>query len=333
MRTITDYMMNLHKELMEKRQIADNTASQYIRSLYSLNSDRPFTNLSWLKNVASVDARLSEYAESTQKTLLSTIVSTLSLVKDKPTYKKIYSHWYSEMMERTNADKGKDTSQKTDKQEKNWLSWDVVKGHEERLQKEVEELVKNKELTAGQWDTVLSYMVLSLYTQFAPRRNQDYQFMKVVTDSKQATKDDTNYIVLNSGEFIFNKYKTAKSHGAQTFPIPAPLMSIIKTYLSAHPLAKKKSKVGIQFLVSFKGEPLLAVNAITRILNRIFGKNVGSSMLRHIYLSSKYDVTEMDADADKMGHTSGVQHSYMKGKGEGEVAEGSQNVDIPMLNG
>ena len=321
--------MNLHKELVDKRGIADNTASQYIRSLYSLNSERPFTNLSWVKNVASVDARLSEYAESTQKTLLSTIVSTLSLVKDKPTYKKIYSHWYSEMMERTNSEKEKDTSKKTDKQEKNWLSWEVVKGHEERLQKETEELVKNKDLTAGQWETVLSYMVLSLYTQFAPRRNQDYQFMKVVRDVKNATNTDTNYIVVDTKEFIFNKYKTAKSHGSQTFPIPAPLWSIISLYLSAHPLGKKKTKGGFQFLVSHKGEPLLAVNAITRILNRIFGKSVGSSMLRHIYLSTKYDVKEMDEDADKMGHTSGVQHSYMK-SGEGE---GSQNVDIPMLNG
>ena len=54
------------------------------------------------------------------------------------------------------------------------------------------------------------------------------------------------------------------------------------------------------------------MNAITRILNKIFGKNVGATMLRHIYLSAKYDVKEMNDDSDKMGHTSGMQHEYMK---------------------
>jgi hypothetical protein len=35
-------------------------------------------------------------------------------------------------------------------------------------------------------------------------------------------------------------------------------------------------------------------------------------MLRHIYLSAKYDVSEMNEDAEKMGHTSGMQREYMK---------------------
>jgi hypothetical protein len=44
----------------------------------------------------------------------------------------------------------------------------------------------------------------------------------------------------------------------------------------------------------------------------VFGKQIGSSMLRHIYLSSKYDIDEMKKDADAMGHSLGVQKEYMK---------------------
>ena len=91
MKVISPFMMTLHKELKDKRNIADITASQYIRTLYSLNSERPFNNLAWLKNTESVEMRLSEYAESTQKTMLSTIVSTLSLMSDKSSYKKIFA--------------------------------------------------------------------------------------------------------------------------------------------------------------------------------------------------------------------------------------------------
>ena len=338
MRGVSEYMMALHKELKENRGVADATASQYIRTLYSLNNDRSFANLAWLKNIESVSNRLTEYAESTQKTALSVIVSVLSLVKDKPTYKKIYAHWYNIMMAYANADKDKDTTKKTDKQDANWLSWDVVMAHVKRLAEESKGFA-GKDLTAGNWDTVLSYMVLSLFTEFAPRRNQDYQLMYVVKSDKQVKEDDMNYLVLDSKKFIFNKFKTAKSHGQQVFPIPNDLFVVIQHYLASHPLIRGSTltkKVTaksppLPFLVQHDGSPLTAVNAITRILNRIFGKNVGATMLRHIYLSSKYDVTEMNEDAEKMGHTSAMQHEYMKGGAEGTEDATAVEVVVPTM--
>jgi hypothetical protein len=323
MKTVSEYMMLLHKQLKEERDVADLTASQYIRTLYSLNNNRPFSNLAWLKQKDSVATRLSEFAESTQKTALSVIVSALSLVKDKPTYKKIYSHYYNEMMMRSKASREQDTSVKSEKQDANWLSWEVVQAHEERLKEEASNLPATG-LTVGQWETLLSYIVLSLYTHFDPRRNQDYQFMNVVKTPKQATDDGKNYYVLDTKQFIFNKYKTAKTHGQQVFAVPDALVSALTLYLSRHPLSKKKKTGGFPLLSHLDGTPLTAVNAITRILNRIFGKRVGSTMLRHIYLSAKYDVAEMNETAEKMGHTGAVQREYMKAE-----PEGVQTVDIP----
>ena len=302
-------MMQLHKELKDARDLADVTASQYIRILYKLNSDRPFNNLAWLKSVESVEMRLQEYAESTQAGMLSTIVSALTLMNQKSSYKKIFAYWYNRMMDKNTEQKNKDTSQMSATQEKNWLSWDVILSHEKRLQEEAEKIVKQKILSTADWNTLLSYMVLSLYTKFSPRRNQDYQFMKVVKTEKQATNMDFNYYIMDKHEFIFNKYKTAKIHGEQRFEVPANLVAVIDLYLKKHPGI---SKGPYFFLVSQDDVALPSVNSITRILNRIFGKNVGTTMLRHIYLSSKYDVAEMNEDAERMGHTSGVQHDYMK---------------------
>ena len=314
MKNITPFMIALHKELKDKREIADITASQYIRTLYSLNSELPFKNLAWLKNTASVELRLENYAESTQKTMLSTIVSTLSLNKTS-SYKKIFAYWYNRMMEKSNEARNVDSSVKTPKQEKNWLSWDVILGHEKRLEDEV--LSINK-ATPVDWPTILAYMVLCLYTKFSPRRNQDYQFMKVVRTAKQATDKDFNYYVMDTNQFIFNKYKTADSHGEQVFDVPPELVHSIQLYLKFHPA---KSVKPYQFLVLPDGSPLPSVNSITRILNRIFGRNVGTTMLRHIYLSHKYDVTEMNEDSERMGHTSGMQREYMKAE--------TQHVNIP----
>ena len=323
MKSVSDYMMTLHRELQSQRNLADSTASQYIRSLYAMNNKKPFSNLAWLKNEKSIEQRISEYARSTQKTLYSVIVSALSLVKDKPTYKKVYTHYYNQMMALNKEEQERDKSEMTETQEENWLDWSVIKGHEERLKEEAESL-KGKELTPAQWETMLSYMLLSLFTNFEPRRNQDYQFMYVVKSPKQATDETKNYITLSEPrQFIFNKYKTAKTHGTQTFPVPSSLDSVLQTYLSAHPLLRSTKsatldkKVGIKensipLLVSFDGKPLGAVNAITRILNRIFGKRVGSTMLRHIFLSNKYDVAEMNGTAEKMAHSANVQRDYMK---------------------
>ena len=319
-------MMELHKELIAKREITDSTASQYIRTLYKLNADRPFNNLSWLKNIDSVHIRLDDYAESTKKSAVTSIVSALSLVKDKPTYKKIYAYWFTEMMERINSQKNTDTTKKSEKQEENWLSWDVIKGHLNRLHEEVQPYLSQPVVNASQWETLLSYMILSLYTEFAPRRNQDYQLMKVVKKESQATDENTNYLVLDGMKFIFNKYKTAKTHGRQTFDVPSRLNDVFFIYFRFHPLLHGKKisvKTGeIPLLVNYNGTTLSAVNSITRILNRVFGKRIGATMLRHIYLSSKYDVEAMNDDAEKMAHSSSVQHDYMKG---GEV----QVVTIP----
>ena len=316
MKVISPFMMTLHKELKDKRNIADVTASQYIRTLYSLNSERPFNNLAWLKNTESVEMRLSEYAESTQKTMLSTIVSTLSLMSDKSSYKKIFAYWYNRMMDKSTEARNTDTSVKTPKQEKNWLSWDVILAHEKRLAEEADRIVKQKVLSASDWNTLLSYMILSLYTKFSPRRNQDYQFMKIVKSEKQATNLDFNYYITDKHEFVFNKYKTAKAHGEQKFEVPTDLVNVINLYLKKHPGVSKSPYF---FLVQADDTPLPSVNSVTRILNRIFGKNVGTTMLRHIYLSAKYDVSEMNEDAEKMGHTSGMQREYLK----------AESVEIP----
>ena len=68
-----------------------------------------------------------------------------------------------------------------------------------------------------------------------------------------------------------------------------------------------------RLLVNNDGSPLPSVNSITRLLNRAFGKNIGSSMLRHIYLTSKYkDVNkEMAKDANAMAHSSAEQKNYI----------------------
>lgn len=321
-RMSNEYMLQLHKKLTEKtygdppRNLSDTTASAYIKTLTILNGKKPFKNLSFLKKVEDISTVLGAYAESTQKTLLATIVSVLDLEKDKAGYKKVYKFYHDKMMEKSNIAKKQDTSEATETQKENWVEWKDVEAKREELKKATDEFVNNKTLTATHWNTLLSYLVLSLYTEVQPRRNQDYLDMVVKHIPKVHKKNtvenlpkDKNYLVVIGKvptTFVFNKYKTQKTYGTQTITIPERLREVISLYL------KFLSKGQEALLVTQAGEPITATNAITRILNKVFGKKIGSSMLRHIYLSSKYDITDMKEDANAMGHSLEEQKAYLK---------------------
>ena len=53
---------------------------------------------------------------------------------------------------------------------------------------------------------------------------------------------------------------------------------------------------------------------MTNAFKEYTGKNISSTLLRHIYLSEKYGETlkEMKKDADIMGHSMDMQKDYVK---------------------
>jgi len=312
----SEFMLQLHKRLCEKtygdppRTLSSTTADAYLKTLFNLNGKKAFKNLTFLKKTDDIMAKLADYADSTKKTLIATITSVLSLEKDKAGYKKAYKFYYDKMMEKTSEAKKEDTSVKTETQKENWLSWeDVVKKQEELFKIVSEHSSQKYPLTPTQFHTLLSYIILSLYVDVAPRRNQDYLNMYVFNATKKDKVDllpkDKNYLIVSGKfprQFIFNVYKTSKTYGQQQVNIPSQLGTMIKYYLSR---VGDKSK-------EYKFLPIDKDNAITRLLNKVFGKNVGSSMLRHIYLSHKYNVDDMNEDAKNMGHSTTEQRAYMK---------------------
>jgi integrase len=304
-------MSKLGKSIMESRGVAETTATEYVNQLKQLNGGLSYSNLGFLKKRDVVMAKLGEYAESTKKSMLGAIVSILSILKDKPTYKSIYNFYYERMMEASKASREQDTAVKSETQTANWITWPEVEGRLKELEEEVLKFAKSKMITTAQWNTLLSFVVLALYTLVPPRRNQDYQDLYVVKKGADKLEKDKNYYDLATKKFIFNKYKTSKAHGAQTVDAPLPLQDILALYMKLHP---NKDKAEKKLLVNADGSALSSVNSITRILNKIFGKQIGSSMLRHIYLSSKYGdtVKEMKEDAEAMGHTTAQQREYVK---------------------
>ena len=318
---MADFLATLSKALVSDRGVSESTANLYLRTLLMLNDKKPFTTLAFLKKRDAIASKLETYADSTKKGILAAIVSILSLYKDKATYKSIYKHFYDLMMAKSKEVKEAESAragEKSEKQQKNWSSWEEVKKTEEELYKEAAELMNKKHLTAPEAEKLLQCVVLSLYTKIQPRRNQDYLNMLVVKKWSEDMSADHNYLDLTGNQFVFNKYKTAKKYGVQKIAIPSDLLDILVPYLKHNPLWKEsKGKAAVPFLVSPGGVPITALNGITRILNKIFGKKIGSSMLRTIFLTDKYSdlKEEQEADSRAMGHSVALQQgTYVKEK-------------------
>jgi hypothetical protein len=316
------FMENIEKQLKEKKNLSDSSIKVYLRNLKKLNNDDGFKNFNFLKDTAIIQRRLDIYKENTKRNFLISIVSVLSL-SDKPVVKKLHDKYYNLMMKK-NEEINKDVNPNdlTEVQDKNWISWSDVRKQYDELEKKVDEFYKEKHISDAQYNILLSYVILSLYIHQSPRRNKDYQIMKLTNNYSTTSSKDNNWLDLSKKEFIFNSYKTSSKYGSQRIPIGDALWKVLLKYFKHHKLTAFRKGMPVLnsndnddwFLIHKDGSPLDKVNSITRILNKIFNKAIGSSMLRHIFLTDKYGevVDNQKKDANDMAHSEGQQKDYIK---------------------
>ena len=314
----TTFMKKTYDALVATK-LAPATATNYLRTLVALNGGHVFKSLAFLRGKATILERLGAYAPSTQSSMLAGVVAVLDPYKTRTTFRPLFAYYKGKLGEAMTANKARTaTHEPTATQAENWIDWPDVKKKDDELVAEVKAFA-GPLLKAKEYETLLQMIVLSLYTELEPRRNQDYGEMFIVKKWADSLPKDKNYLDLAEHRFIFNKYKTAKKYGPQTLAIPAGLWDKITLYLKFHPLWKGQNKnaknIAVPFIVSQAGNQMNAVNSITRILNRTFGKKIGASMLRHSFLSEKnknIDVKDIEATATAMGHSAGMALEYVK---------------------
>lgn len=147
-----------------------------------------------------------------------------------------------------------------------------------------------------------NHLVLSLYTYVPPRRLKDYTYMKIANNSKDMKDVKYNYYNMKDKEFIFNVYKTAKTHKKQTENVPEELSEIINKYISSN-----KLKSG-DLLLGFRD-----YHQIYYILNKIIGCGVDN--IRHSFVNNEYNapaLKKLKENAEKMGHSVETHMLYQK---------------------
>jgi hypothetical protein len=322
-------------ESLQTKSISPSSLNLYTKNLIRLNDGKEIKNLNFLKNTENILDKIKDYKPNTRRTY---IISIVSLLKQEPKFKKLYDIYYKILLEYNNN--LKNNNDKSDKQTENWITQEEVLDKQKELENILSVIINKKSITQEQYEKLFNLLILSLYTLNPPRRNLDYLKMNIVSkyisdiasnilpDTKgtqEGIKDNNNYIDLLNKNFIFKNYKTKKTYNEQVVPINDKLNDIIKVYLKFHPLKKEikgkakltpsGKKFNVPFLVDFEGNQYNNSNDITRKLNKIFDKKIGSSMLRNIFLTDKYsdNLKELNNDAKNMGTSKNtIESNYIK---------------------
>lgn len=205
------------------------------------------------------------------------------------------------------------TNQKTSTQTENWIDMAELDKILEDLRNDVPSKITNYKA----YRILMRYLALLLQLKF-PRRN-DYVHMKIQSDGETIDKS-VNYAVIKQhhqkSHFIFNNYKTFAKYGPQKFEIPLNIYYTLKNYKS---IILEQSPDGFIFIK--KDGTKMNTNEYTKFflqfMNEKSGKNVGSTLLRHIIISDRFKVSENELKqrqdlATQMGNSVIQQMSYSK---------------------
>ena len=276
MQSVATALMNPMKQKPYKESSVK-PVMNYLRKL----AGGDFDNLDFLMDRKKIDERLNEYATSTRKTIIF-VINNVAKDMDRKDIVKLYSADVEEANKYKKViDVATGLPAKTKKQEDAWMSWDEVLAVRDALDKNSER-----------------YVMLCLYTMMPPRRNRDFLECKVVKKMDTRRSKNFNYLVVNNFRvtFVFNQFKTDKTYGQQIIEAPQELATVLRRYYVNN----------VRGQLMFGEHP---ANYITQNLNAIFGKNVGSSMLRHIFLEKFKSPEAQEVIKDMMGTANAMAHS------------------------
>lgn len=176
--------------------------------------------------------------------------------------------------------------EKTPAQEEGMISPDEVQMIFANLETNAKHCLKKALLTPADINEVMQWVLLALTGGIfqAPRRSIDFGAMKF----RNIDKSKDNYIDIKQGKFVFQNYKTAKAYGIQECEVSKPLKLILNKWIKVIP-------EGVDWILFDSKKNPLSSPQIAHRLNDIFGKKISTSMLRHIYLQSKFGGIDLEA--------------------------------------
>jgi len=291
--------MDLIEAIKEKRpKLSDNSLKTYKSILTNIYRkcypDDDEIDLKKFDDTKCILNHLKDIPFNKRKTTLASLVVI--------TGNKEYTKLMKEDIEKYNDEQ---VLQKKDGKFENMISIDEVEKILREHEKEARHLYKKSLLDMKEYQKIQDYILLCLTSGIyqAPRRSLDW-----VMKYKNYNDKEDNYIDMKKKVFVFNKFKTKSSKGQQVLEIPKLLYPIMKKWISIIP-------DDMDFLLFDSKGQELTPSQMTHRLNNIFKKPISTSMLRHIYLTSKFsnvNLQDLTNTAHEMGNSPLQALQYVK---------------------
>ncbi len=312
---------NPSEEIQKARpNIKANTVKQYEVNLKKLQKIYDTDGYSFLSKPDDVMDKIKDLHYLSQRNILNAIVVLLMALNHDEKYDKLLTT-YGELRDELN-DKYSDEQKSgviSDKQSKNFTTTEEIFKMINDMAEDLKPLKKKSkdDLTKKEMQLLQAYTLFNIYSRM-PMRN-DVAGMTAINQAayKKLSEDDkkeSNYLVVPSkGQlyFVLNQYKTSKKYKELDLPIEDPnLRKILRYYL-------KMNGTGVLFKTS-TGKPLTRTElskVLLKYSKKYMDKSISTTLLRKIYLSSKYGnmKEELEKDNKVMGHSKAVAlDTYVK---------------------
>jgi len=312
---------NPSEEIQNSRpNLKTNTVKQYVINLKKLQKLFDTDNYDFLKDSDEVMNKISNLHYLSQRNILNAIIVLLLALNHNEKYDDLLEK-YGKLRDDMN-DKYSDEQKSgiiSDKQSKNFATTEEVFKMINKMAEDLKPIKKKTKdnITKKEMQLLQAYTLFNIYARM-PFRNDVAGMMAINQASYKKLSDEekkeNNYLVVPSKGniyFVLNKYKTSKKYDELDLPIEDPnLRKILRYYL-------KMNGMGVLFKTS-TGKPLTRTElskVLLKFSKAYMGKSISTTLLRKIYLSSKYGnmKKELEKDNKVMGHSKQVAlDTYVK---------------------
>ncbi len=296
------------KPFIEKsrKNIKLNSIKNYSKNIFILNGKKEFQNLDFLKDIEEIKKRISEYKDTTKRNYLTSIVVSLKAV-DEQKYKPEIEE-YIKMLRKMNEEIGKvyEKGSKTEKEKKNYLTYEELKEIQQEYKKKVDELQLRKKniITPKQNKLLLYYLISSLYTLHDPLRLNWADLIYRKKEDIKDLEDNKNYF-LDVGTYtkfiILNDFKNIKQIGKQKIKLSRGLAKVINLY--------RKFNKGEYLLLNTRGFTM-SPNSLSKLLPIVFKKGDKAMNLNLIRKSRVADVVDTEQLKKEKELANNMLHSH-----------------------
>ena len=300
-------METIKKKIQTSRtNIKENSLNAYLSNIRKVFKEvfKNDIDIKHLNQFVKVKKYLDKLNPATRKNVMTALMVLLKAFDTKKGTLNKYQKYFEVLV--TDYENNYDKQTKSEKENKNWITQEQLNKKIKDLDNKITQFDMSK-LTNNQEDIIQQHLLLILYTEIPPMRN-DYAQMKVYHNKEVKGE---NYIHLKKKLIILNKYKTSKTYGEKKIDIPNNVIKIIRRWVN---ITENE-----YLLINIRDRNPMTNNGLTKYLNKIFKpKKVSTTLLRKLYLSEKYPVVhnrkDMKKDAYIMGHSLETQQGIYRKK-------------------